>query len=154
MSTIRDIVSDTLSTILSKKVSKSYEKEIFKLCLKLWGKPEDWDNYEFINLVSKIEYEKLGMLMVSISKKDRKKILNDIRSCKVSWESCVYKDIQNDIKNNIEMESKPIEVAEGVFKCYKCGDNKTTSVAFQLRSADEPMTNFVTCVTCGNKWKC
>jgi hypothetical protein len=24
----------------------------------------------------------------------------------------------------------------------------------QTRSADEPMTTFVSCVACGNKWKC
>jgi transcription elongation factor S-II len=24
----------------------------------------------------------------------------------------------------------------------------------QTRSADEPMTTFVTCIDCGNRWKC
>lgn len=30
---------------------------------------------------------------------------------------------------------------------------KTTYYQMQTRSADEPMTTFVTCVNCGNRWK-
>lgn len=30
---------------------------------------------------------------------------------------------------------------------------KTTFYQIQMRSADEPMSNFFTCVTCGNQWK-
>eukprot|EP00996_Jenningsia_fusiforme_P002592 NODE_3418_length_981_cov_13.045064_g3140_i0.p1 GENE.NODE_3418_length_981_cov_13.045064_g3140_i0~~NODE_3418_length_981_cov_13.045064_g3140_i0.p1 ORF type:complete len:259 (-),score=44.14 NODE_3418_length_981_cov_13.045064_g3140_i0:205-921(-) len=39
------------------------------------------------------------------------------------------------------------------FKCQKCGERKTTYFQMQTRSADEPMTTFVTCVNCGNAWK-
>eukprot|EP00439_Symbiodinium_sp_Y106_P042252 s4841_g5.t1 len=31
--------------------------------------------------------------------------------------------------------------------------NKTTYFQMQTRSSDEPMTTFVTCLTCGNRWK-
>ncbi len=43
---------------------------------------------------------------------------------------------------------------EGLFKCGKCKSTKTTYYQMQTRSADEPMTTFVTCTGCGNKWKC
>uniref|UniRef100_A0A7S4LG67 Transcription elongation factor n=1 Tax=Eutreptiella gymnastica TaxID=73025 RepID=A0A7S4LG67_9EUGL len=39
------------------------------------------------------------------------------------------------------------------FKCGKCGQRKTTYFQMQTRSADEPMTTFVTCVACGHAWK-
>ena len=42
----------------------------------------------------------------------------------------------------------------GLFKCGKCKSTKTTYYQMQTRSADEPMTSFITCVNCGNKWKC
>lgn len=42
----------------------------------------------------------------------------------------------------------------GLFKCGKCKSNKTTYYQMQTRSADEPMTTFVTCTNCGNRWKC
>jgi len=40
-----------------------------------------------------------------------------------------------------------------LFNCFKCGKNETTYFQLQTRSADEPMTTFVTCVACGNHWK-
>ncbi|KAG2205184.1 hypothetical protein INT46_009901 [Mucor plumbeus] len=40
-----------------------------------------------------------------------------------------------------------------MFKCGKCGGRKCTYFQMQTRSADEPMTTFVTCVSCGNHWK-
>ncbi|KAG8100271.1 hypothetical protein GUJ93_ZPchr0013g33952 [Zizania palustris] len=39
------------------------------------------------------------------------------------------------------------------FKCGRCGQRKTTYHQLQTRSADEPMTTFVTCVNCNNHWK-
>lgn len=43
--------------------------------------------------------------------------------------------------------------AEGLFMCGKCRTKKTTYTQAQTRSADEPMTTFVTCLNCGNRWK-
>lgn len=45
------------------------------------------------------------------------------------------------------------EVEDGIFKCRKCQSYKTTYYQLQTRSADEPMTTFVTCTNCNNKWK-
>ena len=42
----------------------------------------------------------------------------------------------------------------GAFKCGKCKSTKTTYYQMQTRSADEPMTTFVTCTNCSNRWKC
>ena len=42
----------------------------------------------------------------------------------------------------------------GLFKCGKCKSTKTTYYQMQTRSADEPMTTYVTCLECGNRWKC
>jgi transcription elongation factor S-II len=39
------------------------------------------------------------------------------------------------------------------FRCGKCGQRKTTYFELQTRSADEPMTAFITCVNCGARWK-
>ncbi|WCJ27855.1 Transcription elongation factor TFIIS [Euphorbia peplus] len=39
------------------------------------------------------------------------------------------------------------------FKCGRCGQRKTTYYQMQTRSADEPMTTYVTCVNCNNHWK-
>ncbi|GMN18786.1 hypothetical protein TIFTF001_046844 [Ficus carica] len=39
------------------------------------------------------------------------------------------------------------------FRCGRCGQRKTTYHQMQTRSADEPMTTYVTCVNCNNHWK-
>ncbi|CAN1311429.1 Transcription elongation factor TFIIS [Linum perenne] len=39
------------------------------------------------------------------------------------------------------------------FKCTRCGQRKTTYYQMQTRSADEPMTTYVTCVNCNKHWK-
>jgi len=39
------------------------------------------------------------------------------------------------------------------FQCSRCKQRKCRYRQAQTRSADEPMTTFVTCVNCGNRWK-
>lgn len=39
------------------------------------------------------------------------------------------------------------------FKCGRCQQRRTKYYQLQTRSADEPMTTFVTCINCGNRWK-
>ena len=40
-----------------------------------------------------------------------------------------------------------------LLKCGKCGQRNCTYNQVQTRSADEPMTTFVLCNACGNRWK-
>ncbi|KAF8314116.1 transcription factor S-II, central domain-containing protein [Cantharellus anzutake] len=45
------------------------------------------------------------------------------------------------------------EAETDAFQCGRCKERKTRYRQAQTRSADEPMTTFVTCVNCGNRWK-
>ena len=55
-------------------------------------------------------------------------------------------------KNKILYETKK-EAMTDQFKCRKCGSRETCYYEMQTRSADEPMTIFITCIECGNRWK-
>jgi len=66
------------------------------------------------------------------------------------WEPLIQAKIKRD-KNKYEVN---IEAATDTFKCRKCHSNKCTYYQMQTRSADEPMTTFVTCIDCGQRWKC
>lgn len=45
------------------------------------------------------------------------------------------------------------EAETDAFQCGRCKQRKCRYRQAQTRSADEPMTTFVTCTNCGNRWK-
>ena len=47
-----------------------------------------------------------------------------------------------------------IEASTDNFTCGRCKSKACTYYQLQTRSADEPMTTFVTCTKCDNRWKC
>lgn len=53
---------------------------------------------------------------------------------------------------NSERAAAP-KASTNEFRCGRCKKKETTYYQMQTRSADEPMTTFVTCVNCGNHWK-
>ena len=55
------------------------------------------------------------------------------------------------IGNPVEFVDDNVE--DGIFQCKKCKSRKTTYYSLQTRSSDEPMTNFITCIECKNRWK-
>lgn len=58
------------------------------------------------------------------------------------------------IKNSL-LASQLAKVAADtdMFKCGRCKQRKCTYSQLQTRSCDEPMTTFVSCTVCGNRWK-
>ena len=67
------------------------------------------------------------------------------------YATTAYKLIQKDIKLH-KLSSKPKFV--GLFTCQRCKSKNTSYYQMQTRSADEPMTTFVTCHNCDKRWKC
>ena len=47
-----------------------------------------------------------------------------------------------------------MEACTDAFTCRQCKSNKCSYYQMQTRSADEPMTTFVSCIMCGARWKC
>lgn len=64
-------------------------------------------------------------------------------------EKKIYKELQKQ-----RLENEALRGIEGFFTCGKCKSKKTTYYQLQTRSADEPMTTFVSCLNCGKRWKC
>lgn len=65
------------------------------------------------------------------------------------WETILDEKMKKDM--NI-LEKKPCAMTTE-FKCGKCKKTDCVYQEVQVRSADEAMTLFITCLTCGNKWK-
>lgn len=64
-----------------------------------------------------------------------------------------FEDFFSSMSTHTE-ENEHIENQDGMFKCRRCNSLKTTYYSLQTRSSDEPMTCFVTCTECKNRWKC
>ena len=46
-----------------------------------------------------------------------------------------------------------IDITDSVLQCGKCKQNTVDYYEKQTRGADEPMTLFAHCLTCGNRWR-
>ncbi|KAJ2159431.1 transcription elongation factor TFIIS [Coemansia sp. RSA 552] len=81
------------------------------------------------------------------------------RFCSMTSEEMASKELQKQIE---EMRKENLfkvkaagrtEAATDQFKCGRCKQRKCSYYQMQTRSADEPMTTFVTCTVCDNRWK-
>ncbi|KAJ2849659.1 transcription elongation factor TFIIS [Coemansia brasiliensis] len=81
------------------------------------------------------------------------------RFCSMSSEEMASKELRSQIEKMKEdnlFKAKGADRAKAVtdqFKCGRCKNRKCTYFQMQTRSADEPMTTFVTCTVCDNHWK-
>ena len=113
----------------------------------------------------KVYRDKYLMIVMNLQNKKNPSLLNDVISGKINPEELAFKTHQElfpDIwigryekqqQLNLKRMAKQIDFTESIYVCRKCKANKNVYYQMQTRSADEPMTTFVTCI-CGNRWKC
>lgn len=158
-SNIRSKIDEILH---NEKSSINLEKGIFNFALgeaKNRKVVKKWDNPYFIQ----IYVDRLRSILNNLSNPALIEQINSgaIKSQTVAfmthqemrpekWDELITaksKRDENKFENNLE-------AATDTFTCRKCKSNKCTYMQLQLRSADEPMTTFVTCLSCGNRWRC
>ncbi len=66
-----------------------------------------------------------------------------------NWKELIDEKLK---KDKLKYELKP-EAMTDIFKCHRCGSRSCSYYEVQTRSADEPMTQFINCLDCGNRWK-
>lgn len=159
----REKVNDVFYNIINdKKISANLEKGIYNYTIKISEEKniiKNWNNNLFIN----IYIQKLKMILFNLKQKDLLKRLQfkEFKAHKLAFmthqELCPDKwkellELQK-IKDDNKFTDK-IEASTDNFTCFKCKSKKCTFYQLQTRSADEPMTTFVTCLNCGNRWRC
>lgn len=154
------------SIIKNKKISKEIEQSIYDYCVK----DATFRGIEIneTNKLFKLLYiNKLMSIYLNLDEKSYlknttflKKIKNgsikgfDVGFLKSDeifperWKK--YKDKQNAYQDFVYRKTAS-SITED-YKCGRCKQRKCTSYDLQTRSADEPMTTFVTCLNCGNRW--
>ena len=150
MNTTRSFVIDALK--ISSNHDINVEKSIYNNSLTTatkYGISLSWENKAFVHI-----YKSLASYVYEyIQNNDlRAKVIDgDIQAQDVG--SLTPQTIHPELWIREEINIEADEVADGVFKCNACGSRKTTYYSLQTRSADEPMTNFITCILCKNRWK-
>ena len=107
--------------------------------------------YEVTNLLNRLDYEVVYNFLTA----DWHKVfgnVHDIRK-KILFENPLLDPAREKLKMDMEIFRGKVDVGVGAIDCRKCGSKETISVEKQLRSCDEPMSIFVTCLQCGNKWQ-
>ena len=167
--TFRNNIKNKLYEILEdNSKSKKIERSIFNFAIKESSKRnviKKWDNKNFCNLY----VDRFRSIYFNLNKKSY--VENKTFIKKIKKENMITKDlsslthrdmkpklwkklINNKIKRDKNYLKGDISASTDEFKCFKCFKRNCTYYQLQTRSADEPMTTFVTCLDCGNRWKC
>ena len=148
--------------IQNEKKTENLEKGIYNYSLKEATNRKvvkKWDNPYFVQIyVDRLRSiyfnlknpELLGQLTSGQIKAHTIAFMTHQEMNPVKWEPLIQAKIKRD-KSKYETT---MEAATDTFTCRKCRSKKCTYYQMQTRSADEPMTTFVTCIDCGNRWKC
>lgn len=148
-----------------KKIALNIERGIFNYVLdKQYMKESRVWNVNFKNLYinrAVVIYSNLNpnsyLRNTNLLKRILNKQLNEFQLCYYEpkdmfpekWNE-LMKDYEQDLSMQICQDDTNVE---GIFKCGKCKTRKTVYTQMQTRSADEPLTTFVTCLNCSNRWK-
>lgn len=149
--------------IENEKMCINLEKGIFNKTIEVADENniiKKWDNKFFTTL-----YEnRLRSIMINL--KTNTNLVEQILEKKIKAHKLAYmshQDMNYDKWSQLIEDKKikdenrytlTIEASTDNFTCRKCKSNKCSYYQLQTRSADEPMTTFVTCINCGSRWKC
>lgn len=158
----KNVRSQFNKTLKSNKKSTNLEIGIFNYCLKEASQKKiirKWENKYFVQLY----VDRFRTIYLNLQNNN---ILNKIIKNEISAEKFAFlthqemkpekwdKYIDAKIKRDKYKFENNMEACTDAFTCRHCKSNKCSYYQMQTRSADEPMTTFVSCITCGARWKC
>lgn len=167
ISSLRQKTADSLIELTTEKNSKILEKTIFnytvrsiELSISRKLKKSDLDDEKFQSFYKKTAYEVYTSMLSGVKCKDQ---IDRLTSNKIGLNSQEF--IEEKFRDEAQTKNiqEPPKAKPGIHRCNKCYHNKTLksdpdrgkrtlSYGLQTRSADEQMTQFITCLDCGCRW--
>jgi transcription elongation factor S-II len=148
--------------IQNENMCKNLEKGVYNYCIKEATERQivkKWDNVYFTHLY----LDRLRTIFYNLKNPQlANRIINkEIKAHEVAF--MTHQDIMPEKWANLLSDKKirdeniyapKLEASTDGFTCRKCKSKECSYYQLQTRSADEPMTTFVTCIKCGTRWKC
>ena len=156
-----DVDADT-TTGSKSKIAINLERGIYNFILQKASREnivKKWDNPYFVqayldhtrSMFCNLKNPRiLAAVRTSAIKAQDLPFMTHQELCPEKWAQLIEEKQIRD-KNKYEIK---LEASTDNFQCRKCKSRECTYYQLQTRSADEPMTTFVTCITCGSRWKC
>ena len=164
---IRNIAFDKLNTIIDDSiVTNKIIDSIYKFTNSISNK-KGIDHNENNILYKRIFVNKLMSLYVNLdpnSYLENKDFLNKVKSNKFDLDniafmspSDIFPERWKKTKDRLNANDEYLYSKSGVYKtddykCYRCKERNCMAYDLQTRSVDEPMTTYVQCLNCNNKW--
>ena len=165
----RNNIKDNLNNLIKNKyLTENLEKGIYNYAIKTARERfivRKWDNHLFVviyidkfksiyfNLNKKNSIKNASLLKLLKTKKIKPQdipFMKHHQMFKEKWEELIQAKIERDTNaTKVDYSATTDE-----FTCFKCKSNQCRYYNLQTRSADEPETTFVSCIGCGNGWKC
>jgi transcription elongation factor S-II len=157
----KNIQKKLLEKVKTQKNAINLEKGVFNWTIKECTNRKvvkKWENQYFVQ----IYLDKLKSVYLNLNEKIVAKLLSkEIKAEEIAFMTHQELDferwdklIQEKNKRTENKSETNIVASTDTFKCGKCHSRDCTYYQMQTRSADEPMTTFVTCIQCDHKWKC
>jgi transcription elongation factor S-II len=159
----RNNIISKLDVILNnRKHSSNLEKGIYNYSLKQASSRKvikKWDNVYFVQ----IYIDHLKSIFMNIK---NEYILGQLKNGEIKAHMIAFMTHQElnpekwhqlidaKIKRDKLKYDTTIQASTNMFTCRKCKSKNCTYYQLQTRSADEPMTTFVSCIDCSARWKC
>jgi transcription elongation factor S-II len=165
MNSTRTYTSQKLESLIKHEIlAKNIEKYIFNWTIsecRVKNQPASWKNiffsdkykHKFLSIHYNLRQPNNEVLTKICTGQIPTSRLVHLNAAEL-WPDGPMAKAEQSMKTHEPPTDRPIEeLPDGAFTCGKCKKNKTTYYEMQTRSADEPMTAFITCLNCGNRWK-
>lgn len=157
----RDNIRNKIDTyLLNKILSSNLEIGIYNYAIKEAERRKivkKWDNQSFVliyldhvkSILTNLSPEIIQLIQNKEIKPQNVAFMTHQELSPQKWSVAIEKKT---IRDKVKFENN-MEATTDTFTCNKCKSNRCSYYLLQTRSADEPMTCYVSCLNCGKRWK-